>query len=131
MTENNTDLDANQVLSTCYMCEAVPEKSCTECGNLFCSNHGGERYILKNTDDGISLKKKMICDNCTPNQTIMKIIKPILIVMVVLITVFILIMAAYLFFFMDHSNPSPSPPAEPAPVETVDPVEEETLRLEF
>lgn len=130
MTEKNTDIDADQVLSTCYTCEAVPEKSCTECGNLFCSNHGGERYILKSTDDGISLKKKMICDKCTPNQTIMKIIKHILIVIVVLITIFILVMATYLFFFMDHSTPSPSTPAEPAPVETVDPLEEQSIRTD-
>lgn len=129
MSEKNTDIDAEQVLSTCYKCETVPDKSCTECGNLFCSNHGGERYIWK--DGGNSFAKKMVCDDCTPNQTIMKIKKYLLIIVMVLIGLFILSIATYLFFFMDDSISSPSSPTEPAPTETVDPVEEETMRIEF
>ena len=118
-------LDANQVLSTCYTCEEVPKKSCTECGNLFCSNHGGERYILKPHDGKMSLKKKMICDDCTPNQTIMSMVKYIMVFIVVLITITIIAMTVYNFFLVDRSIPSRPEPAEPVPVEPAEPVEEE------
>lgn len=116
------DIDARQILSTCYTCEAVPNKSCTECGNLFCQNHGGKRYYMK----GNALLKEMICDDCTPNQTIMRIKKNVLITFTILIFIFILTMAIYEIFFADHSLPTRPSPAEPVPVEPAVPVEEES-----
>lgn len=121
MNKKNSDIDARQVLSTCYKCEAAPNKSCTECGNLFCSDHGGEGYIFKHTNDGISLKKEVICDNCTPNQTIMSIIKYILINIVVLIIIFIVVMVTSFFSSIDDSISSQPATEEPVPVEPLEP----------
>lgn len=129
MKKRNPAMDARQVLSTCYRCEEVPKKSCTVCGNFFCSNHGGERYTLKSDDGKTSLKKKMICDDCTPNQTIMGVVKYIMILIVIIITVTIIGMTVYNFFIVDHSIPSGLEPQ--APVEPIKAVDEKSSKAKF
>jgi hypothetical protein len=100
------------VLASCYACEAVPRGACVKCGRLFCGRHGGVRW-----SGGQRFQKRPLCDDCTPNQTRMRLLLASAIVLMVLVLAF---MAAGVVPHLGGDGVDRLPrPVEPPPVRPV------------
>jgi len=89
---------------SCYKCEATPERACALCGRMFCGQHGGERWLWLAKDGGRhgarnNLTKRVICDECTPDPTRMKI--SVIVTVSFFIAVLAIMLVAFLSFFRE------------------------------
>lgn len=85
----------------CYKCASVPNRACALCGHMFCGSHGGERWVWLSRDGSKyggrnNLTKRVICDDCTPDPTTMKI--RIVLAVVLFIAVLGIIAVSWLAF---------------------------------
>lgn len=63
--------------AVCYKCAEGPRGVCQLCGHMFCDQHGGERLVWVDSTGGKhgarnTLTKRVICDDCTTDQALMK-----------------------------------------------------------
>lgn len=85
----------NNAGATCYKCDSAPNRVCALCGHKFCGHHGGERWVWLSKDGSKygarnNLTKRVICDDCTPNPTTMKISVLLAVIFFVVVLGFIL-----------------------------------------
>jgi hypothetical protein len=108
--------DLRGVLASCFACEAVPRGACALCGRLFCDRHGGVRWVLT----GRGLGRRPVCDNCTPNQTRMRLLLALAVTLFAVgVVVFMLLAADVVTTLLGTDGLQRPQPVEPPPVRPV------------